>query len=164
MNGMRLFFELSTVEFRPSNKDQPQSNSTETKAGETGTTNVDTGTNASGTVSETARLLPRQPQHNRPKTSLSGTAQLTDTTAGTAKADTGSGTVGKADTTIPSLMSLNLSGTTRATDTITGTAVADTSDGTVGRVVPDHRLLQDRGSGQERAVGWTAPSDLKRLS
>ena len=164
MNGMRLFFELSTVEFRPSNKDQPQSNSTETKAGETGTTNVDTGTNASGTVSETARLLPRQPQHNRPKTSLSGTAQLTDTTAGTAKADTGSGTAGKADTTIPSLMSLNLSGTTRATDTITGTAVADTIDGTVGRVVPDHRLLQDRGSGQEGAVGWTAPSDPKRLS
>ena len=134
-HDMRLFFELSTIQFRlpHSNKDKPQAGpATDTRASDTGHTNA-TRTHASGPATETDShhrntQIPSPPSHHTHHPDR--TAAQADT-AGAPLAHPTSRTATQADTVPPSLMSLNLGGATGFTDTKDGTVTfTDTNFGT----------------------------------
>ena len=144
---MRLFFELSTVEFRHSHKDKPQTGSnTDTRTAASGTANADT--RVSGTAVADTRAAghgtgfqqPNQTQthynHHSPQYhQVSGAAGYADTRPGTVTTtDTRSGTASGAGTA-DALVRPNdhTGGAAGHTDTSSGTAMnADTRAGTEG--------------------------------
>ena len=150
---MRLFFELSTIQFRlpHSNKDKPQAGpATDTRASDTGHTNA-TRTHASGPATETDShhrntQIPSPPSHHThhpdrtaAQADTAGTLLTHPSSRTAAQADTAgallahptSRTATQADTVPPSLMSLNLGGATGFTDTKDGTVTfTDTNFGT----------------------------------